>query len=182
MVIHESHYWKAPLVRAAGWLNLLRVNDKNSEAALARAEREIFIGFYAIRKLLSTFKLSESTKQLKYEIEWFPGKPGRAVDYFNRSEIDELFDLNQKSVETRDIGFLCNQVVHSFIFIITLGEKGELEGFFLTSDTMRYRRLYFVSIGSVLHAFRTVGKDYPSKQSLKRNEETGQWEAFDGEP
>ena len=181
-MIHESRYWKEPLVRAAGWLDRLRVNDENSEAALARAEREILIGFYSIRKLLGTFKLSEPTKQLKYEIEWFPAKPDRVVDYFNRSDIDELFDLDQRSVESRDLGFLCNQVVHSYVFIIALGEKGELEGFFLTSDTMRYRRLYFVPISHLLHAFRIVGKDYPLKQRLKRNAETGQWEELDGEP
>jgi hypothetical protein len=50
-VIQESYYWKAPLLRAANWLERLRIEESTAEHSLVRAERELIVGFYAIRKL-----------------------------------------------------------------------------------------------------------------------------------
>jgi hypothetical protein len=66
-VINESHYWKAPLLRSAGWLEKLRVREDILDKTLARVERELLIGFYAIRKLLDTFKISETTRKMMFE-------------------------------------------------------------------------------------------------------------------
>ena len=176
-MIHESRYWKIPLLRGATWLAKLVVDDDNSEVALARAEREIFIGFYTVRKLLPTFKLSHSTKTLKAEVEWYPPTPGEEVDYFHRTEVDELFDLDSATKESRDIGFLCNQVIHSYVFLISLTEDQKIAGFYLASDTMRKKRLYFVTLETVLTLFRTVGRDYPTEGHFYFNDETREWEA-----
>lgn len=175
-MIHESRYWKTPLLRAATWLERLRVEEETSERSLVRVEREVFVGFYAIRKLISTFKISKSTKQLKFDIQWSPSIRGKSIDYFNKHEIDELFDLDTVTFEQRDLEFLCNQVVHSYIFVICLSEDGSVKGFFLASDTMRYQKVFFVQLMQVIQAFRTVGRDYPSNLKLERNPQTDQWE------
>lgn len=179
-MIHESKYWKQPLLRAASWMHKLRVQDSEvGERDLVRVEREIFIGFYAIRKLLETFKVSLSTKELRLDVQAFKANTERKADYFNKTNIDELFDLDHPCQEQRDIGFLCNQIVHSFIFLIATRENGALEGFFVASDSMRFKKLYFVGIDQVIHAFKLVGKDYPSSMQLRRNESTDQWEAHE---
>ena len=181
-MIHESRYWKQPLLRSARWLEKALVDEDSSEKILARAEREVFIGFYAVRKLLATFKLSSATKRLTYELTWYPARSKALVDYFNRSDIDDHYDLDRGTTETRDIGFLCNQVVHGFIFIFAIGEAGSIDGVFLASDTMRHRRLYLVPLQHIVQTFRIVGRDYPSQQHYVRNEQSGQWEVRDGEP
>lgn len=179
-MIHESKYWKDPLLRAATWLSNLRVSDDElGEKSLVRAEREIFIGFYAIRKLLETFKISKTTKELKLELFAYKAKIGKLTDYFNRTEIDKLFELDQPMKEQRDIGFLCNQVVHSYVFLISINDDGKLEGFFISSDSMRYKKLYFIELAQVINVFRIVGKDYPANMHLQRNAATGQWEAHE---
>ena len=179
-MIHESKYWKQPLLRAATWISKLTIQDNEAgERALVRVEREIFVGFYAIRKLLETFKVSSSTKELKIQLKAFKANPERSADYFNKTNIDELFDLDHPSQEQRDIGFLCNQIVHSYIFLIATQECGAIEGFFVASDSMRFKKLYFVEIEQVVSAFKTVGKDYPSSMKLRRNEATDQWEAHE---
>ncbi len=169
-------------MRGANWLERLVVSEENSESALARAEREVFIGFYAVRKLLPTFKLSNSTKRLSGEVQWFAPRPGQPVDYFHRSDVDELFDLDHPTRETRDVAFLCNQVMHSYIFVNLTTEAGKLDGFFVSSDTMRRKRLYFFPIAVVVRVFRTVGRDYPKSGHYVRNERTGEWEGSVGEP
>jgi hypothetical protein len=86
MMISESHYWKRPLLRAATWLERLRIEDTNEERVLVRVERELFVGFYAIRKVLDTFKISPSTRVMMFEVVWSPCiKP---VDYMNAHRID----------------------------------------------------------------------------------------------
>lgn len=180
-MIHESRHWKTPLIKSAGWLERLQIHEDSSESVWARIEREIFVGFYSVRKLIQTFKVSNSTSFLQLQVKYFPIRPGEVVDYFNRSDIDELYDLGNPTVETRDIGFFCNQVIHSYVFIISLDEHGALEDFFLASDTMRRHRLYFVSLKHVLHIFRTVGRDYPGDQPYRRNTRTLEWEMFDEE-
>jgi hypothetical protein len=96
-MIYESRYWKEPLLRAASWLEKLRVRDETIDVSLARVEREVFIGFFAIRKLLDTFKVSSSTKKLTFNLSWSPCLA--QIDYLNAHRIDQLFGLdNGKSV------------------------------------------------------------------------------------
>jgi hypothetical protein len=169
-------------VRGANWLERLVVTEENAESALARVEREVFMGFYAVRKLLPTFKLSESTKRLSGEVSWFPPQSGQPVDYFHRSDVDELFCLDRPTKETRDVGFLCNQVIHSYIFVNSTTEAGKLDGFFVSSDTMRRKRLYFFPVALVVQVFRTVGRDYPKNGHYIYNEIKKEWEVGAGEP
>src|SRR5271156_6916227 len=110
-MIHDSHRWKEPLLSNARWLETVTLSKRNWEPSLARAEKELFIGFYAIRKLLDTFKVSDKTKKKTFELKWFPLT--KTVDYMNWHRIDEHFDLKSARVETRNIRFLCDQFVHS---------------------------------------------------------------------
>ncbi|MBL0718354.1 hypothetical protein JI742_00480 [Piscinibacter sp. Jin2] len=179
-MIHESRHWKEPLLRAATWLSKLCVEEGDAgERSLVRVERELFIGFYAIRKLLETFKVSPSTKELKLALQAYTALPDRKVDYFNRADIDKFFNLSHPMNEHRNIGFICNQIVHSYIFIIDLREDGALNGFFVTPDSMRFKKLYFIELGQVVHALRLVGKDYPRNMQYQRNPKTGQWEVHE---
>jgi hypothetical protein len=80
-MIHESYYWKQPLLKAADWHEGLRITEKNSERTLVRVEREIFVGFYGIRKLLDTFAVSDKIKAKIFDLKWFPIL--KSVDYLN---------------------------------------------------------------------------------------------------
>lgn len=176
-MIHDSKHWKQPLLRTASLLSSLRFKEtETTERALARVEREIFVGFYAIRKLLETFKVSSSTKELQLDIQAFHAKSGSKVDYLNTADIDKFFELKNPIQEQKDIGFLCNQIIHSYVFLISIGEDGGLEGFFVASDTMRSKKIYFVEIVQVIDAFRQVGSDYPRSITMQRNQKTDQWE------
>ena len=176
-MIQESRYWKEPLVRAANWLQKLRLEEPTIERSLVRVERELFVGFYSIRKLLDTFKVSRETRELKFELEWAPNI-GR-VDYMNWHRLEELYDLERIQTESRDLQFLCNQFVHSYVFSTAETEDGALAGVFVASDRARHDRLYYVSLENVLTAFRTVGRDYPTESHMVRNPKTLQWEEMD---
>lgn len=174
-MIHESYYWKQPLLKSARWLETVLVDDESSERLLARAEREIFIGFYAVRKLLETFKLSTSTKLLTYDLTFFSAKESANPDYFNRDELEKHYDFDIENSHPRDIGFICNQVIHSYIFIFLLSESGHIAGIYLSSDRMKKSKLYFMPLKTISHLFKEVGNDYPSEINLERDQNTNQW-------
>lgn len=173
-VIYESRHWKIPLLRSATWLERVRLDRDTDERSLVRVERELFVGFYAIRKLLDTFKVSPSTRTMAFSLKSSPCV--KTVDYMNAHKIDELFDLEVTNTEQRDLTFLCNQFVHSYVFVTAQDEDGKLAGAYVSSDRARRDRLYFVELAHILRAFRTVGKDYPRSQRMRRNEEAHQWE------
>jgi hypothetical protein len=173
-VIDESRYWKAPLLRAANWIEKLRIQEESSGKTFVRLEREVFVGFYAIRKLLETFKISDNTRSATFDLKYSPNiKP---VDYLNAHRIDELYDLSRVASESRNLEFLCNQFIHSYIFVPVIGELNEIAGLYVTSDRTRHNKLYLVEQFQVLSAFRTVGRDYPTCVKLRRNSKTRQWE------
>jgi hypothetical protein len=146
----------------------------NEEQALVRVERELFIGFYAIRKLFETFKVSRRRRAMEFSMISSPCV--KSVDYTNKQRIEEPFDLNIKNTEQHDLGFICNQFIHSYIFSSVWAEDQMLAGLFICSDKLKHEKLYFFDLSQALAAFRTVGNDYPEKQHFRRNEATHQWE------
>lgn len=170
-MIWESAYWKDPLLKSADYLRRVRLSEKTSELTFVRIEKEVFLGFYAVRKLLDTFKISDSTKKIDFNLVVHPAI--RRVDYLNWHDLDKNYDLSSRKSETRDMRFLCNQFIHSYVFII--GEtEGRLDGFFVASDRDRHSKCYFVDLKHVLKIFRTIGRDYPSISSFHRDD-SGQW-------
>jgi len=173
-MVLDSYPWKKSLLSTATWLDKVRLDERNWSRSLVRVEKELFLGFYAIRKLLDTFSVTDKTKAKTFELKWSPRI--RTVDYLNWHRIDKNFDLKTTRTETRDIRFLCNQFVHSYVFVIKIGSKGRLSGVYISSDKARHAKLYFVGIRQMLLAFRIVATDDPTRSHATRNEQTGQFE------
>lgn len=173
-MIDESHYWKQPLISAATWMKRLRISSSGQGRSLVRLEREIFVGFYAIRKLLDTMKVTDATRALSFGLKYSPCV--KQVDYMNCHRVDSLYDLNSVSVENRGLAFLCNQFVHSYVFSPVFDEDSRIAGFYISSDRTRQQKVYFVELAQVLTAFRAVGRDDPREIVMTRNMTTGQLE------
>jgi hypothetical protein len=80
------------------------------------------------------------------------------------------------TVQHCGLEFFCNLFIHSFVFVPEQQENGSLADASVSSDRTRKEKLYFVDLAHILKAFRTVGRDYPSSQHMRRNEDTHQWE------
>jgi hypothetical protein len=171
-MIWESSHWKEPLLKSATWLRKIRFGENTQERTYVKIEKELFIGFYSIRKLLETVKITDATKNKKYEIEWY--KNTEKVNHLNWHKIDKLYNLNKKNKECRDIGFICNLIIHSYVFIISGDDT--FSGVYVSSDSMKNKKLYFISIENILSIFRLVGRDYPSSSAFIKNSETGEYE------
>jgi len=176
-MIYESVYWKEPLLGAAKWLRSVRISERTRESTFVRIEKEVFVGFYSIRKLLDTLHISDSTKKVKYELTWFPKlQNSKPVDLLNWHKLEHLYDMSRENKEKRDIQYLCNQFIHSYVFMVCA--ENRISGFFVVSDRLRNKKLYYVPLSDVLHAFRLVGHNYPTNVSLSRNPSTGEMRGF----
>lgn len=173
-MITESYFWKKPLLTGASIIRKYMEKEDISEAQFARIEREVFIGFYSVRKLLeATGKVGPETRDLKVALQWYPKRAGQpVVDWYNRSEFWELYDLDDPQSEQRDLLYVAHRLVHSFIFVLSGGDEGH--GAFFTSDRDKESRLNFISTDEIVRVFRAVGCDYPAAFNSWRDPDTGE--------
>lgn len=173
-MITESFYWKKPLLTGASIIRKYMDLEDITDAQFGRIEREIFIGFYSIRKLLeATGKVGPETRKMNVSLKWYPKRSAQPlVDWFNRGEFWELYDLDDVRSESRDILYVAHRMVHSFIFVLS-GDDDE-HGAFFTSDRDKESRLNFVSTDEIVRVFEMVGNDYPSDFNACRDKYTGE--------
>src|SRR5262249_34944504 len=139
-MIWESGPWKRDIARRVARLKRRQRQRRWLEASLASVEQDIFSLAYAVRKLIEAGKVSDEVEAEPLSaLEYHP--LGRTVDIMNWHKLDELYDLEthkDKRITLRDF---CNQIIHSFIFLPSMGESGGLDGFFVASDRTKDRRL-----------------------------------------
>ena len=88
-MIWESWYWKQPLLEVADRLESFKASQDLSEDQVAQVERDIFIGFYSVRKLFEApTKITDKTRSLSLILQKHPNlKP---VTWRNNHKLDEL--------------------------------------------------------------------------------------------
>lgn len=94
------------------------------------------------------------------------------VDWYNRGEFWELYDLEDPRSEQRDLLYVAHRMVHSFIFVLSGDDDGH--GAFFTSDRDKETRLNFLSTEEIVRVFQAVGSDYPSGFHAWRAKDTSE--------
>lgn len=167
-MIRESSYWKKPLLSIAKRLRRFKTDAEITERQLANIERDIFIGFFSVRKLLDAItKVTDATRLFQVQLSWYPNL--KAVNWRNNHRIEELYDLNEHHCEMRDLQFVAGKIIHSFIYIPYAQEDGGLDGVFFTSDIDKNKKLYAMSIDDVITVFERVGNDHPHAIHWRRH-------------
>ena len=173
-MISESRYWKEPLLETAKVLRREPLLENLDESDLVQIEKNVMIGFYSIRKLLDTVKVSDSIKKMTTSLSWYENKS--QVDILERHDLNKLYDLSKAHEETRNLRFICDQFIHSYVFMQSADEKGRLNGFHFSSDKDKNKKLYFMDAKKIISIFEKVGENYPAEAILKKNRITGAWE------
>ena len=172
-MIAESKYWKKPLLRIAKRLRRFKSQHELTNRSFVQIERDVFIGFYSIRKLFDSFgKVTDATRGLQTQLLWY--RNIKLVTWRNKDDIEKCYDLAKSHRESRTARFICNKIIHSFVFIPTIGDLGGLAGIFFTSDTDKDNRLYSIEIDAVIEIFERVGNDDPCQIEWRRSSATGE--------
>jgi len=173
-VIGESSYWKEDLLRSGVDLRRRQKQRRWADSSLARVERILMLGFYSIRKLIDARRLSDSTMARPIRISVYPST-GTRVTLLNASQIEKHYKLERESHVERSLLFVCNQVIHSYVFQFELLESGALSAILFASDWHRGSGLYRMDMGQVIETFTRVGKDYPNTMTATYSKEKGDY-------
>jgi hypothetical protein len=164
-MIHESSYWKDDLLKLARTLERRIIQTRWGDKNLFVVEREIFLGFYAIRKLIESKKISDSISRRRHELKEFPysGNADSLVTHMRDTE----YDLSSGKVSHLTTIDLCNQFIHSHHFLPFLPDGKHLIGFFFCSDRKRTSGIYLINIFTIVDIYRSVGSNYPTSMRTK---------------
>jgi hypothetical protein len=141
---------------------------------MARCEQTIMLGFYAIRKLIESMKLTDQVSNTSVAVRFYPAT-GRTIHFLNCHRIDELYDLEKPKRKTVSLRYLCNQVMHSYVFSLLFNEDHSLAGMLLSSDRQRSKELLQVSTEDIVRIFELVGRDDVEESFLKFDQAKGDY-------
>jgi hypothetical protein len=92
MIILAS-YWKKPLLAMAKRLRKCQTAGELSARTLTQVEKDIFFGFYSIRKLVETIaQVTDESKKLRVDLIWYKTR-NRRVNWINYLLLEKLYDL-----------------------------------------------------------------------------------------
>ena len=157
-MIDESSYWKRDLLNEARSLEKRKRQKRWPDAALARCEQTVMLGFYSIRKLVESGKLTDRTANHSVRVQSYSSN-GNTVHFMNRHRIEEIYEMETPEARSVPLLFLCNQVIHSYTCILLLGPDAGLHGILVTSDRQRSNELLQVDVDDIVDVFRRVGND-----------------------
>jgi hypothetical protein len=168
-MISESTPWKDELVKVATRLTRMSVQKRWTDRSSFIFERDLMVSAYAIRKLLEARKLSDELQMLnvkatKYRIV------GEVPDAWNYYEFYESYDLTSGDATLLPIRKVCNEIIHSWLFVISVTESNnEIDGIFVCSDRTRRSYLYHIEIQTLVQLFTMIGNEAQRSVTMARN-------------
>ncbi|MEF7438292.1 hypothetical protein V4V36_13500 [Paenibacillus lautus] len=166
-MIWESSYWKEDLLKLSDKINKVYLSTAYDDDMLVEFEKDIMIVMYSVRKLVEAKKLSHDTEQIQLKVKSFKNR--KDVTRFNWHRIQELYDLDTPSNESMKASYLYNQIIHSYIFLVSLNDEEIVEGFYFTSDRIRNQKLFFIELRELNRYINIVGNDYPIEERYEYN-------------
>ncbi len=139
-MINEQQYWKRDVARVADDLQKSEAQRYWRKASYAKLEKLLMLGFYSTRKLIESGWVDRRLKHEAVRATAFPCR-NRRMYHGSYQHVDERYDLTRPSARTPPLEFVCNQIVHSFIFTPAFQNK-------------RLAALYFCSYEKRDHVFR----------------------------
>ena len=179
-MVTESSYWKVPLLEMAGRIEASKGEECLSDDDFAQFERDLFLGFFSIRKLMDSVpKVTRRVYDAKIQLRQYSrNENSKPFDDWNKPDWHQFFDMANYALIERGLRFVANQFIHSHLFIPS-GEgeddqgRVDPDGIFFASDNQVDRNLFFIATDDVISAFRLVGNDYPQSVRMSRDPATG---------
>lgn len=170
----ESGPWKDQLLRICARLEARTRQRRWHQFSYASVELELMQAFYMVRKLIEApGKLSETVKKRPISVTKSPLRDGAVVRSRNWHFIDLHYDMDAASSFDMSLLAVCNQFIHSFVFMTCHDENGGLQAIHVSSDHLKDKALITVSIDEILRCLAVVGHDYPANGSTTVDLVTG---------
>jgi hypothetical protein len=172
-VIEESLYWRTDLQRYARTLHAWRHKRLSRDLDWARIERSVMLGFFSIRRLLESYKLSDDTRDLLVQVTQYPFKQASHLTLLNWSNLDRHYDFARPNDSQLSLRELSNQVIHSYVFSLASNSRHRLAGMFVSSEFRRRRSVAYLPAWRIVRLFRRVAADWPDAMDMRWDERFG---------
>jgi len=132
-------------------------------------ERDVFFAFYIIRKLIETkFKISPESQNILVPLKKYTFIRND-MKILDRDEFWDFYDMNKSHNIKKQIYFVCNQVIHSYVFSPSWDESAEQNsfGFYFNSWEERRSALYHVYIRDMIPFLEKISQDYMYSLSFR---------------
>ena len=166
-MILESRFWKDDLLAHAASLRARMAQQRWSHASFARCEQSIMLGFYAIRKLMEARKLPRRIRIMPVPMRTYPTR-GTAATLENKDQLEELYDLEHGAACRRSLRFVCNQAIHSFVFLLVTDELRHLVSVMVNTTNNCAVEVLELSAETIAEVFERVGRDRRSFRASSR--------------
>jgi hypothetical protein len=184
-MITDSVPWKRELFRIARRIESWRKQKRFPQATLFAVEKELFVAFYVIRKLMDAkTKLSFNVRDLQTPIRAYSAISTRKPDLLHWDKVDKYYELSTSKKRSISLIDLCNCFVHSYVFLPVLGESGGLDSILFNNDREKDNHVFLVKAEKLQKLFDKVANDDIMHLRMERDS-NGEWkilESFNKEP
>ena len=138
-------------------------------------EKGIFYSFFIIRRLIESRKVSDAIRNKIIKLNQY--RPtGTNVTYSHRHDIDELYDLAAPIIIKKPLDFVCNQIIHSYVFTLLIEDSGRRTSIIFCSDWERNKAAYRMTRGTLVRTLRMVGNNWPKRMSAIWDRKKGDYQ------
>ena len=99
----------------------------------------------------------------------------RRVNHMNWHRVDELYDVSAPRDESRDLLQVCNQFIHSYVFVLGFSDAGGFDSVLFVSDRARHDGLFRINAQQLINLLDGVGTDYPTSANVTWDEQVGDY-------
>ncbi|MEU8870240.1 hypothetical protein AB0D24_03595 [Streptomyces javensis] len=158
-MIDDSIPWREDLLKIADRLKGRKTQKRWTQRTGFLIERDIMLGAYIVRRLNEARKISDELASREFDVDAH-ALVGKAPDMLTRSSYWESFDLETITPTKLALPHLCNQIIHSYVWSLSVTETEQLlDGLYVCSDHKRRKILYRIPIDSLIELFACVGAE-----------------------
>ena len=164
-MIEQHSYWRRDLVTFASALEKRYRQKRWSNPSRYKIEKEVFLSFYIIRKLIENKLLKPSVVTSRHTVTWYPIIIG-ATPSTDPKTFVSTYILYHGWLEKWTPREISNQFIHSFIFSPFRIPRGDMLGIFFASNRESETGLYYIKLITVIEIILSAARNRPIKRTL----------------
>lgn len=164
-MIEQHSYWRRDLLGFASALEKRYRQKRWSNPSRYKIEKEIFLSFYIIRKLIESKRLTSSVVASGHIVTWYPIIIGATPSTDPRT-FASTYLLYHGWLEEWTPREISNQFIHSFIFSPFRIPRGDMLGIFFTADRESKVGLHYIKLITVIDIILSAARNRPIRRKL----------------
>lgn len=167
-MIEQIELWRRYLNKCALRLEKRFRQKRWSSRSAFLLEQDIFLGFYAIRKIMESKKFNPKLAGLNPKVlQYAYNKVANSTLDVNHPLYSyELFNYKSYKLSTKK---LSDQFIHSYHFVTEVPLGGALTGFYFVSDWLKDKQIFYIKLLKVIEIFYSFYLDTPCKLQIAKD-------------